>query len=150
MFLLEQLDDEEYVAARARGISGSIGGHVRHCLDHVNALVAGAATGEVNYDSRRRDTVVERRRDAALDESRRLCDRLSDLAMLPSDVELKLWGALETEGPPIASMSTLGREVAFVVSHTIHHFAVIALLLWAMGREVPARFGYAPSTPTAA
>lgn len=149
-FVLEQLNDEEYVEMRARGISGSIGGHVRHCLDHVNALVAGAARGEVNYDLRRRDTLIEHRRDAAVHESRRLCERLSDVAVLPADSTLKLLGAFETEGPPIASTSTLGREVAFVVSHTIHHFAVIALLLWEMGCDVPPRFGYAPSTPTAA
>jgi uncharacterized damage-inducible protein DinB len=150
ILVLEQLNDEEYVETRARGISGSIGGHVRHCLDHVNALVTGANSGEINYDLRRRDTRIEQRRDAAVFESRRLCDTLLQIAGMPPDSALKLWGALETEGPPIASTSTLGREVAFVVSHTIHHFAVIALLLWDMGRDVPPRFGYAPSTPTAA
>jgi uncharacterized damage-inducible protein DinB len=37
--------------------------------------------------------------------------------------------------------------VAFVVSHTIHHLAVIALLLRDLAVEVPPRFGYAPTTP---
>ena len=43
--------------------------------------------------------------------------------------------------------TSLGRELAFVVQHTIHHAALIAVLLDILGVRVPADFGYAPSTP---
>jgi hypothetical protein len=43
--------------------------------------------------------------------------------------------------------SSVGREVAFVTSHTVHHNAILGQLLCAHGVHVPLRFGIAPSTP---
>jgi hypothetical protein len=40
----------------------------------------------------------------------------------------------------------VGRELAFVLSHTVHHNALIAIMAQTLGVPVPARFGYAPST----
>ena len=42
--------------------------------------------------------------------------------------------------------STGAREVLFVLSHVIHHWALIRYLLEAQGLEVPATFGFMPST----
>ena len=39
--------------------TGGIGGHVRHCLDHVSALLASTRTGLCAYDRRQRGTDVE-------------------------------------------------------------------------------------------
>jgi hypothetical protein len=39
--------------------SGSIGGHVRHVLDHVAALVAASPRLEMSYDHRTRGTAIE-------------------------------------------------------------------------------------------
>ena len=36
---------------------------------------------------------------------------------------------------------TLGRELVFVLQHTIHHQAIVALLLAARGIAIPPRFG---------
>ena len=47
---------------------------------------------------------------------------------------------------PAAAPSSLARELQFLTSHTIHHFAVIALILRAMDVEVDREFGVAPST----
>jgi hypothetical protein len=52
-----------------------------------------------------------------------------------------------TAGEPVTGWSTLGRELAFVNSHTIHHEAMIAVLLSLAAREVPDRLGLAPTTP---
>jgi uncharacterized damage-inducible protein DinB len=51
---------------------------------------------------------------------------------------------------PVVARSTLAREVLFVISHTVHHQALIAVLLAAAGRTVPDTFGLAPSTPLSA
>jgi hypothetical protein len=42
--------------------------------------------------------------------------------------------------------SALGRELVVLLSHTIPHYALIAVLLRARGSEPPAAFGVAPST----
>ena len=43
-WVLRRLDDRQYAAQRALPISGTVGGHVRHCLDHMSALIIGATT----------------------------------------------------------------------------------------------------------
>ena len=64
--MIERIDDESY-AAPARGRpGGGIGGHVRHCLDHVSALLTGTRTGLCAYDRRARGTTVETCRLAAI------------------------------------------------------------------------------------
>ena len=148
--VLGELSDEQFVERRTGGVSGSIGGHVRHLLDHVGALIDAGRSGELSYDARRRGTEIEQRRQAAREEIRRLAGELAEFARLPPHLPVNLVATLETAGGSLTSGSTIGRELAFVISHTIHHFAVIALLLWQMGVSVPARFGYAPSTPSAA
>jgi uncharacterized damage-inducible protein DinB len=42
--------------------------------------------------------------------------------------------------------TTVGRELAFVLSHTVHHNALIAVMARTLGVPVPDLFGYAPST----
>jgi uncharacterized damage-inducible protein DinB len=147
--VIEGLDADQYCARRVSDISGSIGGHVRHCLDHVRAFVAGAECGHVEYDSRLRGTLVESRREAALLEILRLQRRVAEL-------DPSLWRAplmlmsLDSDSPVAVAQSSVARELAFVVSHTIHHCAIIAFLLRELGVPIPNRFGFAPSTPAPA
>ena len=147
--VVDGLSDCDYRAERAREVSGSIGGHVRHCLDHVRALVSGIEAGRIAYDARVRGTAVESRRDAAVAEARRLADALAAIGEDDVDrtvtVEIRVDPHLDAH---VLVRSTVGRELAFVASHTIHHFAIVALLLRDMGIGVPPRFGYAPSTPS--
>jgi uncharacterized damage-inducible protein DinB len=142
-----RLEDYDYSVECARGVSGSIGAHVRHCLEHVSALVAGAQAGHVSYDSRRRGTAVELRREAAVTEIERLQDRLATISSNTLAQPVAVPCALDARGSALIAKSTVARELAFVISHTIHHFAVIALLLRDLGISVPPRFGYAPTTP---
>ena len=146
-WVLRRLDDTQYAAQRALPISGTVGGHVRHCLDHISALIIGATAGMVDYDHRRRGTAVESCRAAALIEIQRVTRDLRTLTSRHCDRPLALVAALDHHGARLSAPTSVGREVAFVVSHTIHHLAVIALLLRDLAVEVPPRFGYAPTTP---
>jgi hypothetical protein len=47
----------------------------------------------------------------------------------------------------VVTQSTIGRELVFVTSHTIHHNAVVVYLLRAHGIEMGPRFGVSPATP---
>jgi hypothetical protein len=148
--LLERVPDAIYVSRPAPALSGSIGEHVRHCLDHVAVLVAAHDGGPVCYDRRLRFTTEETSRGAAI---ARIDALIEDLLETGED---RLWrpvvveSLLHADGLPVTADSSLGRELAFVVHHTIHHFAVIALLLDRQGLVVPPRFAHAPSTLKAA
>jgi uncharacterized damage-inducible protein DinB len=140
------LPGSAYGASPSR-VSGTIGAHVRHCLDHVRALVSHAGTGELSYDSRLRGTPVETDPGVAVEEIDRLCAELEDLDDAPLDRPINLRSLTERDGTPLTTMSTFGREVAFVIQHTIHHLAIVAVLLDQIGVQVPPDFGLAPSTP---
>ena len=94
--VVAQLDDSHYRVARAREVSGSVGGHVRHCLDHVAALVSGLENGHVDYDVRVRGTAIESRREAALAEIARLAARLESVARCSPDTPVWVMSAAPT------------------------------------------------------
>lgn len=134
-------------SSRTRGASGSIGGHVRHCLDHVEALERAIAGGLCCYDDRTRGTAVE-------DDPGVACARLAACRMRltqhgPEVLHrpLILSVRISADGVIVQPPTTVAREVAFVISHTVHHAAVIALLLEDIGAERPGRFGLAATTP---
>jgi uncharacterized damage-inducible protein DinB len=135
-----------YTARPFPAVSGSIGQHVRHILDHVASLCEAESRMPLSYDHRERGTNVETDVDAALRSIRRLT---STLAVMRSceDEAMTMISMLVPGGEPIAVRTTLRRELVFVVSHTIHHQALIGLLLSAAGGGVPQDFGLAPSTP---
>ena len=149
--VIARLSRGQYADSAVAGVSGSIGGHVRHCLDHVRALESGLDRGLVDYDARRRDTVVERDRDRAVQLLTAAAARLGTIpdATLPRVVVVR--SLLAADGPVVEAASSVSRELAFVISHTIHHHALIALLAERLGCGCLAgRFGVAPSTPVAA
>lgn len=142
-----QTDDVAYLATREDGISGSIGAHVRHTIDHVAALIDALGHGWVDYDSRRRGTEVERSRAAARVELDRLARRVTWLSDDDLQTAIEVSAVVHRSGRRVSALSTVAREVVFVLSHTIHHQAIVALLLASAGRSTPERFGLAPSTP---
>ncbi|MCG3127234.1 MAG: hypothetical protein CHACPFDD_02092 [Phycisphaerae bacterium] len=144
--LLSVTSDEQYTQKPVGVIPSSLGGHVRHCLDHFEALCSGAATGVMDYDDRARGTMVETDRSAAQQSIRRLQDRLAllDASMLTRTV--RVTSMLAGDGTSIEAVSSLGRELAFVLCHTVHHNALVAAMCKTLGIPIPQRFGYAPST----
>ena len=138
------LSPSEYRAAPSRA-SGSIGAHVRHALDHVRALLTRDPATDLTYDARLRGTAVETDPQAAVDEIDRLCEDLTGTA-LGSPERLRVMSMTAPDGQHLRAESSLGRELAFVLSHTIHHAAIVAVLLDWLGRGLPEEFGHAPST----
>jgi hypothetical protein len=141
------LDAIAYSERPMPGISGSIGEHVRHCLDHIAALILTPASATLSYDRRERGTNVERDPAEALRLILRLKAAADRTAARPLDEPVLVESLIAESGETVSGWSSFGRELAFVASHTVHHQALIALLLGIQGLAVPDRFGYAPSTP---
>jgi uncharacterized damage-inducible protein DinB len=144
--LLEGTSDLDYRSRPDGGQSGSVGAHVRHCLDHVRAVVGAAAGGLLSYDCRERDTAIEHNRTLGMVALRQQGAQLKALAGGPSDRPVRLQAVVDVAGGTVEVTSSLGRELVFVLQHTIHHQAIIGLLLATRGIAIPPRFGYAPST----
>lgn len=144
--LIETLTDDEYTRKPVGIVESSIGGHVRHNLDHIAALLRGLPTGRLSYDHRDRGTDVECDRLAALEAILRLEDELLAFAWDEMPQRVVLESLVSPDLPPVVTVTSPERELAFVVSHTIHHNALIRVMVKLLGGDVPADFGYAPST----
>jgi uncharacterized damage-inducible protein DinB len=142
---IAELPDDLF-RAKLAPTSGSIGEHVRHSIDHARALLALIDGDDLTYDARLRGTSVEAHAHVAACEIDRVCSGLEALKGV-GERPIRLHLIAEAGQRPSQLTSTPGREVAFVLQHTIHHCALIALLLERRGIATPARFGVAPSTP---
>lgn len=123
----------------------AVGGHLRHVVEHYRAFVAGVRHGAVHYDRRERDPVLERdprRALAALAELERALPALALDPAAPLQVSLECPVAgMETDAP-----SSVARELQFLASHAVHHFALLRPRLQADGRLPHPEFGYATAT----
>ena len=146
--LIDGLDHVEYAMPAPGRASGGIGGHVRHCLDHVRALLAATETGLCAYDRRARNTDIETNRAAAMRAASELAAAIDHLgpAILERDVLVET--QLDHAGTMITTRSSVARELMFVMSHTIHHNAIVAQVLRARSVSMGTRFGLAPATPS--
>lgn len=145
--VVDSLTDAQYAESAIPGVSGSVGGHVRHCLDHIRALEVAMTNGVVNYDARERDTLVEHDRTLAWSLLKSARRRIAVLPAAALSRPVVVRAMMRVDGAPVEVLSSLEREVAFVIAHTIHHCATIAVLAGVSAEHLPERFGLAPSTP---
>ena len=128
-------------------LDSAIGGHVRHCLDHYSCLLAGLMGGRVDYDQRERNTAVEKDLTAALAKLGEVEVKLSELSDRDCSMHLEVkmdHGA--ADGDCRWEGSSLGRELQFLISHTVHHQALMSGLCHLHGMEKVPDAGFAPST----
>lgn len=124
-----------------------VGAHLRHVIEHFEALLFPAVPGVVDYDARARDTELERSPVLAQQRLGVLRAALSPAApaVLSKALQVKGQGGLGGEFH-FSVPSTLGRELVFVASHAIHHFALLQAHCKQHGLATGDTFGKAPST----
>jgi hypothetical protein len=146
--LVAALDDELYKKPQEPVTTSGIGGHIRHCIDHVQCLLAGLAQGRVDYDRRERDPRVESDRRHAIRGLRRAIDGLAAIDAARDYGALAIKTDAPEDAPASWTSSSLERELQSLISHTVHHFALIAFLVRLNGVETAEGFGVARSTLT--
>jgi len=146
--LLAGLTDDEY--GSPQGEHAGIGPHLRHCIDFYACFLRDRQSGRVDYDRREREPRLETDRSVALAELTRLSAGLEELATAAptGPLEVRVDVSPDEQGSDAWSATSVGRELRFLVSHTVHHFALIAQILRARGVEPGKEFGVAPSTLT--
>ena len=140
---------DEIFNARADAFGqGSIGQHVRHTLDHFRSFVQGLRNGyAIDYDARPRDESLETSPVLAAECAARLAAELAPLIDASnSDDRVLVSCACSVEREVPAQPSSVGREIQFLVSHTVHHLAMVGAILRLQGVPVSESFGVAPST----
>lgn len=150
--LIEVLDDSAYTYCSPVMMRGTIGKHVRHCLDHFSAALgavedgAGGGGEPIDYDRRERNVPMETDRAEALRTIAGLREILGrvDAGASGRDVEVRVM--LSAAGEEATLRSSLGRELAFAAHHAQHHHAMMKVIADELGVATPEGFGKAPST----
>lgn len=142
---LGELDDEQYTETLPPVFVSGVGAHVRHVIDHFHSFLSGLQNGRVDYDLRQRDPQVERDRHVAMDAIRATMTELVSVGIDQNERSLLVKMDTGCAGEKWAE-SSLTRELQFLVSHTIHHYALMAAILAHAGFEVTRGFGISPST----
>ncbi|MDD1784290.1 DinB family protein [Enterovibrio sp. ZSDZ35] len=145
--LLVQLTDEQYNYVAKPYLQSSIGQHMRHILDVFQSLMAWPASSFIDYDKRRRQHPVEKDKSIALEEWGMIEQWVLGVSKEALTSPLTVSGevSLHQQVSPHAS-TTLGRELSFVASHAIHHFALLRVSLCAQNIPTDHVFGLAPTT----
>lgn len=158
--LIDTLSQEQFIKVNVPCFSASFGKHLRHIVDHYLCFQRDFSLEDtkfaehscINYDLRTRNVQLEYDKKYALVV---LLDIENYLKALKSSVQSGKLGnsplfillcsdAALPQGQHTRSF--LERELQFLHGHTIHHFALMAVILRLQNIDVDKNFGMAPST----
>jgi hypothetical protein len=133
--------------AGAPAYANPIGAHLRHVIEHYEALLQPQESGVADYDRRPRDLELQTNPCVAQARLHSLLRRFDDWSgtSLEASVQVRGRGGLAGDFG-FGVSSSVGRELVFLASHAIHHYALLKPHCVQQGIPVSAEFGRAPST----
>ncbi len=143
--MLDAFSDSQYSVPPSDDIS-SIGMHVRHVIEFYQEVMRVRDNGEETslcYDNRQRNLLLENSVDAARAALRHVRESMVTVA---ADTPLTLHVTLSAEQSMMAVQTTLMRELAYVLDHTIHHMAMMKMIASLCGIALGEGFGVAYAT----
>ncbi len=146
--LLSRLSQEDYTTTEPQCFSNTIGGHIRHNIDHYQCFFAGLEGRRIDYDARQRSADIEYDNQVAIAAMEALIEQFEaiDSVRLQQEIWVKMSSSAEHNSEDTYGMSSVYREMQFLLSHTIHHYAIISAMCMLKGVSVDPEFGIAPST----
>src|SRR6218665_1837719 len=143
--LLNQLNPNEYTESLAVLSKSSIGQHVRHTVEFFQCLINGTLTGIVDYDSRKRNLLIETNLSFALANLTDIENNIGTRLNLDRALKIRVnYGESRSE----LIDSNCMRELVYMIEHSIHHFALIRIGVQENFRhiQIESNFGVAYST----
>lgn len=119
--LVGQLSNEQYIQSMPVLTDNSVGKHIRHIVVFYQCLLNGVSAGQIDYDKRERNLLLETDRNYALHAIR----EITNATEIIHDNSLTLNMAY---GDGICTVNTsIFRELAYNIEHVIHHLAIIKI-----------------------
>jgi hypothetical protein len=140
---LSQLSPPQYSQSCTTLFNNTIGQHVRHIIELFQCLENGYESGIVNYEKRKRDTLIETDKELAsglLVAIHHGLNKPNKSLTLEASYDEHVTGSIAIE-------TNYFREVAYNLEHTIHHMALIRVGITEITNiQLPEDFGVASST----
>ncbi|WP_017222997.1 hypothetical protein [Moritella dasanensis] len=146
--LLVAMTNEQYCMRAQPYILSCIGEHLRHVLDLYYALKADVDV--IDYDVRRRGALVESCRMTGLAELAEIKTWLLTLQPQMMNTNMVMSTEVSVVNTLVTQVETsLIRELIFVSTHAIHHYALMDISAKLCDFNTPKNLGIAPATLTA-
>ncbi len=142
--LISRLEKHSYSDKPGGVKADAVGAHVRHILDHYFCFITGLPDGRIDYDLRQRDMRIVEDPVYAVERIQEISRDLERI--IPQDKDRPLQVKIDCGGVSEWSVSSVARELQFLLSHHVHHNALIRMILECEGVCVDGDFGVAPST----
>lgn len=139
--LISKVSVTVYKSSCKEVFSSSIGQHMRHCIEHYDELlIAYAEKRVIRYHARPRNIDVETCPETAANRLRFIRNQLDRIESENDSLKVSEGGISEP------TSSSLARELEFLISHTVHHFALIMVIANKFKIDVSEDFGVAFTT----
>lgn len=146
---IQSISTNDYNEVVSPQFISSTGAHIRHVIDHYQAIITGLNSGVIDYDLRARNSDIQTNPEAAIAAFKSINIWLSNLPPAAFELPLLLNTEIAISEKRISQIPTsLARELIFAGSHAIHHFAMIAQIAKLQTNDLPTFFGIAPATAT--
>ncbi len=153
-YMLEQteafvriLADSAYKKTAPKTYRSAIGSHLRHILDHYDSFFAMTEQKNeaIDYDARSRDKSTENCRETGLTRLVTLQKKLTQFCERPLSEKTNVL-CYDNGLSGVKINTSIERELMFLMSHTVHHLALIAIIARLENYPIEEDFGIAPST----
>lgn len=146
---LESVSTEDYIDIVSPNFISSAGSHIRHIIDHYQAIISGFNGEVIDYDIRERGSQFELSPTLAIEKLHQIADWIKTLTEEKLNKHIMLSTEVSVTNKNIQNVLTsVARELVFAGSHAVHHYAMIAQISFAQNRLLPQSFGLAPATAT--
>ena len=142
--LIRLLESNQYTQGFKPAFQSTIGAHFRHILEHYRCFASQMAGGTFCYDKRERDQLLECDAQYALRTIDELLNYVRSLSSADSEFGREFQIEDEQTSTPVST--NLNRELLFLQSHTVHHYAIIGAMTRAFGNQPDKDFGVAIAT----
>lgn len=137
-----QLTKEQYQQPCTQLSEGSIGQHCRHVIELFKELLIGYETGNVNYEKRQRDLILETNLEQAIIQINGILNSIQK-----PNKNLQLYCNLGKGETEFELNTNYYRELFYNLEHSVHHMALIRIGIQALTNlEIPESFGVAAAT----
>jgi hypothetical protein len=146
---LTHISEEDYTAIISPNFISSAGAHMRHIIDHYQAIITGLEMNLIDYDIRERGCEFESCPRRAIEKLNEISNWIQTLTsnQLRQSITLATEVSIHNKNRQKVQTS-VARELVFAGSHAVHHYAMIAQISYAQKNSQPQLFGLAPATAT--